>query len=242
MNVVAIIPARGGSKGIPRKNLIQFCGYPLISWSIAAARRCPRIDTVYVSTDCREIAAVSVEFGANIIERPAELATDQASSESALIHAANRLEETSGKPDVIAMLQATSPLRETAELDHALQQFESDQCDSMFSAALAEDFLLWKGQPGRLASLNYDWKSRKRRQDADVGESVWVETGSFYLTRTDLLQATGNRLGGRIGVFEVPIWKGFEIDSLEGHELCQMLMKHHKLDQPAPDEFVGRKQ
>ena len=114
MRTVAIIPARGGSKGIPRKNIIDFCGYPLVSWTIACARRCPRIDAVYVSTDDAEIAEVSRHYGAEIIERPANIAGDTSSSESAVIHACEVIRQKNLLPDAVIMMQATSPLRESS--------------------------------------------------------------------------------------------------------------------------------
>src|SRR4051812_30272931 len=110
MKTVCIIPARGGSKGIPRKNLIDFCGKPLISWSIAQARNSKFISDVFVTTDIREIAQQSETFGAKIIQRPDELATDTASSEAALIHAVDEIEKK-GKIDLVVFLQATSPIR-----------------------------------------------------------------------------------------------------------------------------------
>jgi len=236
---VAIIPARGGSKAILRKNLVEFCGFPLLSWTIAAARRSPRIRCVCVSTDCHEIMEVSRSFGAEVIERPSHLAMDETPSEAALSHACDELRRrTGGLPDVVVMLQATSPLRESAELDSAFEHFERTGLDSLFSAARFEDFLLWQGEAECLRSMNYDWRSRKRRQDAPKHQTVRVETGSFYLTRTELLLRTGNRLGGRIGFFEVPLWKSFEIDSYEGLEFCRGLMVHHRLDQLTPAEFL----
>lgn len=231
----ALIPARGGSKGIPRKNLIPFCGHPLIAWSIAAARRCPGIGEVYVSTDCPEIAGVAASYGAAVIERPAEISTDTASSESALLHACEVLSgRPGGCPELIVMMQATSPLRETSEMTEALGRFREAGYDSLFSAASPEDYLLWSETRGGLRSLNYDYTNRKRRQDADGHERLWVETGSFYITRTGLLRSGGNRLGGAIGVHEVPLWKSFEIDSLDGLSFCELLMRHHGLDREVP--------
>jgi CMP-N,N'-diacetyllegionaminic acid synthase len=238
MYSVAVIPARGGSKGIPRKNVIDFCGFPLLSWSIAAAKRCPQIAEVYVSTDCPEIAMMAGRFGADVIQRPAELATDGCASETALVHACRDIERRTGrKPDVIAMLQATSPLREANELEGAFRHFEENRYDSLFSAARPEDFLMWMGEGDCLRSLNYDWRSRKRRQDSQASSVLWIETGSFYLTRSDLLLQNANRLGGRIGLWEVPLWKSFEIDSQEGLELCSLLMRNYRLDRITPAEF-----
>jgi CMP-N,N'-diacetyllegionaminic acid synthase len=242
MEIVAIIPARGGSKGIPRKNLVDFCGFPLLSWSIAAAKRCAGISMVYVSTDCPEIACTARDFGAVVVDRPAELATDYCSSETALIHACQEIGRQSGRqPDAVVMMQATSPLREAHELGGAMQHFIKNGCDSLFSAAYPEDFLVWLQEGERMRSLNYDWHDRKRRQDAGDSSKLCIETGSFYITKTELLIKSGNRLGGRIGVWAVPMWESHEIDSLEGLEFCRLLMSHHKLDRLTPAEFKAKK-
>ena len=148
METVAIIPARGGSKGIPKKNLLPFCGYPLLAWSIACARRCTVIDRVFVSTDSVEISNIAREYGASPIERPSELSTDFASSESALLHALDVIEKDDGElPQTVVFLQATSPLRETSEIESALAKFRAEDLDSLFSAAELSDMHIWKKRP-----------------------------------------------------------------------------------------------
>jgi len=233
---IAIIPARGGSKGIPRKNLIDFCDAPLLSWSIAVALNCPEIDSVFVSTDDPEIATCAESYGARSLTRPTEISGDTASSESALINALEQIAtlERGTIPSTVVFLQATSPLRESFELSEALRHFREEKLDSLFAAAEPEDYLLWQKRETALESLNYDYRSRKRRQDGDGAEKLLIETGSFYITRTALLLESGNRLGGKIGTYDVPVWKSFEIDSLEGLEFCQLLMRHHKLEQVKP--------
>jgi len=235
MYAVAIIPARGGSKGIPKKNIIDFCGQPLLAWTIACCRRCGLINGVFVSTDDPEIAAVAKRYGAEVIVRPAELSTDTADSESALIHALGSIESRSRTPvDAVVFLQATSPLREPAELDGALAKFKAEKLDSLFSAAELEDMLIWREEAGRFQSWNYDFQNRKRRQEAGSEGRQFVETGSFYISTPRLLREKHNRLGGVIGIWPVPFWKSFEIDSQEGLRLCEQLMKTHHLHQSSP--------
>ena len=236
MRAVAIIPARGGSRGIPRKNLIDFCGHPLLSWTIAAARRCSQIETVFVSTDDAEITEVARQYGAEIIARPPEISGDTASSESALIHALETIQKDDPSVDTVVFLQATSPLRETSELEGALRRFKDHSVDSLFSASQPEDMLMWLRDNSGLQSLNYDYRSRKRRQDVHQGQEVLIETGSFYITRADILLAGGNRLGGRIDIWPVPFWKSFEIDSMESLEVCSTLMRAHRLDVVPPEK------
>lgn len=235
METLAIIPARGGSKAIPRKNVLPFCGHPLLAWSIAAARRCRGIAGVTVSTDDAEIAAVARRYGAGVVQRPAELATDTSPSEAALMHAVGAWAAEGRTPSTVVFLQATSPLRETTELDAALDQFAREGCDSLFSAAVPADLLLWEQRGDGLRSLNYDYQRRTRRQDHDGSARLLIETGSFYIFRTALLMGTGNRLGGRIGACEVPLWKSFEIDTEADWSFCESLMRRHGLDRPAPE-------
>lgn len=114
---VAIIPARGGSKGLVRKNLVELGGKPLIAWTIEAAIRSTSIQRAYVSTEDEEIARVSARHGASIIERPADLATDEARSEDVVLHALEVLERGPGLPGHFALLQPTSPLRDERDID-----------------------------------------------------------------------------------------------------------------------------
>jgi N-acylneuraminate cytidylyltransferase len=235
MHVVAIIPARGGSKGIPKKNLVNFCGQPLLAWTIACCRRCQAIKGVFVSTDDSEIAAVAKRYGAEVVVRPPELSTDTADSESALIHALDFIESNKReRVDAVVFLQATSPLREPAELDGALAKFKAEKLDSLFSAAELEDMLIWREEAGRFQSWNYDFQNRKRRQDAVREGRQYVETGSFYVSTSRLLREKHNRLGGVIGIWPVPFWKSFEIDSQAGLRLCEQLMKTYHLHQSSP--------
>jgi N-acylneuraminate cytidylyltransferase len=236
---VALIPARGGSKGIPRKNVVDFCGHPLLAWSIATARDTSAIDRIFVSTDNKEIRDVAIHYGAEVIMRPDDISGDLDSSESALLHALDViLTQHSIEPDRVVFLQATSPLRESAELSQALHLFDAEKYDSLFCAASPEDFCLWKEGIEGLQSVSFDYRNRKRRQEMDAGSKLWIETGSFYITKTTVLRRSRNRLGGKIGIFRVPFWKSHEIDSMEGFALCEWLMHYHKIDRLKPMSFI----
>ncbi len=131
LGVVAIIPARGGSKGIPRKNIVPVAGKPLVAWSIEAARRASTVQRVFVSTDNGEIAEIAKQWGAEIIGRPVELSGDTASSESALIHALDVLKnEQDYMPDILAFLQCTSPLTLPEDIDGTIETLIAEQADS----------------------------------------------------------------------------------------------------------------
>lgn len=223
MNTVSIILARGGSKGIPKKNIINFCGKPLISWTIEQCLAVREIDSVYVSSDSEEILALSKEFGAKQIYRPKEISNDTATSEAAWLHAIDNIESTSGKIDVVVAPQVTSPLREPKDLLNGLKIFSQKKFDSIFSCSLAEDLYFWqKNEAGLLESVNYDWRNRKRRQDHSP---QFIENGSFYIFTPNGLRSSHNRFGEKIGMVEMEFWKAFEIDSIETMRICAALMQ-----------------
>jgi len=227
MSTVAIIPARGGSRGIPRKNLVPLCGRPLLAWSIQHALDASSIDEVYVSSDCDEILGVAQAFGAQPIQRPPEYAHDDATSESAWLHALNLIEETRGKVDLVVGMQATSPVRDAHDLDAAIAQFESENLDSLVAACEVHDFFLWHVVAGTAQGVNHDYRARRRRQDIPPS---FLENGSFYIFRPELLRATGCRLGGRIGVFTMAKHKMFQIDEPEDIALCEAVLRGYGLD------------
>jgi len=218
--IATIIPARGGSKGIPGKNIMPVAGKPLIAHSIEHGLQAGLSDGVYVSTDDDNIARVSKAHGARVIRRPSNLATDIATSESALLHAVEAIEKESGKRlDLVVFLQATSPVRTAADVDGAIETLRRENADSLFSGSPLADFCIWQSKGQELSSVSYDYKSRKRRQDFDG--KYYLENGSIYVFKPDILRQYGNRLGGKMAIYEMEMWKSFEIDSMEGAELCE---------------------
>ncbi len=224
-NIVCIIPARGGSKGIPRKNLLNLAGKPLIAWSIEQATASKYLqEMVYVTSDCDEILDVSAEYGANIIRRPVDISGDFSASESALVHALSEMGKTVKNIDLVVFLQATSPLRETKDIDNAIENVLDGGYDSLFSASELHDFFIWSYEgEGNPKSLNYDYRNRKRRQDV---KKQYVENGSIYVLKPEILSKYGNRLGGRIGISIMDTWKVHEIDNMENVELCEFYLRN----------------
>ncbi len=226
---VAVIPARGGSKGLPRKNLLDLCGRPLLAWSIAQARAADGIDSVWVSSDDPEILAVAETWGGHPIPRPQNISGDTASSESAWLHALDAIESAGVAVRTVVAMQATSPLREAADLDAALARFAEGNYDSLLSVTEVEDFFTWKQNPdGTAASVNYDHRNRRRRQAIEKG---YLENGSFYVFTPQLLRRENNRLGGRIGMHLMARHKMFQIDNAEDLTLCAAIMRGYGLDQ-----------
>lgn len=219
-NIIAIIPARGGSKGIPRKNIIDFCGKPLLAWSIIQAQLAPQITNVYVSSDSSEILDCAEKYNAIGIRRPADIAGDTATSESAIIHAC---EQVGAHADVIVFLQPTSPLRKPDDIKNAIEVFCSSDIDSLFSSCELHDFLTWeKDEAGVLRSINYNYHNRTRRQDRGV---QYVENGSIYVFNKESLYKYNNRLGGKIGMCFMDFFQSFEIDSQDDVDLLTMIFK-----------------
>ncbi len=209
MTVIAVIPARGGSKGVPRKNLQPVGGLSLVARSIITARNCAAIDRVAVSTDDPEIAAEAALHGAEVVKRPAALGTDSATSESALLHA---IEQTLGEPDDddhIVLMQCTSPFVDPAALSSALKQTTTGGHDVVFSAVPSHSFI-WSRDDQSMTGINHRASVRLRRQDR---KQEFLETGAFYVMRAKGFCDAKHRFFGHIGIVEVPQEHSIEIDT-----------------------------
>ncbi len=204
---VTIIPARGGSKGIPRKNLADVCGRPLIAYAIEASLG-SRVAETWVSSEDDEILEVAASLGARAIRRPPELATDDATSESVLLHFAGHVPF-----DDLVFLQATSPMVTAGDIDRALDLL--GEYDSVLSVAEFTQFVWQDGRP------NYDIDNRRRRQDSSP---AFLETGSLFATTREALLRSRNRLSGRIGYCVVPKIRSFDVDSEEDLEVVRHIM------------------
>ncbi len=218
---VAIIPARGGSKGLPGKNIRTLTGKPLIAHSIIHSLEAKLIDKVYVSTDDHEIAEIAQEYGAEIINRPEELAGDTASSESALIHAVEQIEATGVTIDLVVFLQCTSPIRTEKDIDNGIKKVKTEGADSLLSVSPSHRFL-WQEVNGVAKSINYDYRHRHRRQDM---QPQYVENGSIYIFKPWVLKELNNRLGGKIALLTMSEAASWEIDSLLDFEIAESLLK-----------------
>jgi len=220
--IVTIIPARGGSKGIPKKNVHPVCGKPLIAYSIEQALAAGSIDKVYVSTDDPEIAKVSKKYGASIISRPVELSGDSASSESALVHAIEQIgTEVKSSIDYVVFLQATSPIRRQGALEKAIALIKESKADSLFSASPLHTFV-WRENNGNMESVTYDYKKRPRRQEL---APEYLENGSIYIFKPWVLNQLNNRLGGKIIVFPMDPLDSFQIDDPEDLTVIEKIIE-----------------
>lgn len=186
--ILAIIPARSGSKRLPKKNILNLAGKPLIAWSIEAALDSKYIDSVIVSTDDTQIAKISIEYGAKVpFIRPNELATDVASSVSVVLHAINMLKEKGEDYEYIMLLQPTSPLRTTQNIDESIELLMSSNSDALVSVCELEHNPLWSNtlpQDSDFSNfLNYSIVN-KRSQDL---KQYYRLNGALYLCLTKRL-------------------------------------------------------
>lgn len=215
---VAVVPARGGSKGVPGKNVATVGGVPLVARAVAAALAAGIAD-VRVSTDDLAIAEAARAAGARVIARPVELAGDTASSEAALLHALDVLEAEGVRPEVLVFLQATSPFIESVPLARAVRRVLDDEADSVLSAFETYAFL-WRQDSSGAAGVNHDAGFRPRRQDR---EPHFQETGAFYVLRTAGFREAGFRFFGRIAIEQVAADRAVEIDDVHELELARVL-------------------
>lgn len=221
-NVYAIIPARGGSTGIPRKNLVELAGKPLLAHTIAQAQAAERITQVYVSSEDEEIRQVAAAYGAAVIDRPDEFVHDNSIQEvdRLLKWTVLELESQGHQIDIVVLLYATSPLREVSTIDAAVALVAEDGYDSVLS--LYEDSTyLWKLNGDTAAPTNYDPATRGPRQKENWNQ--WAENKAVYAFTRDLLVETGCRLGGKISYVEMPKWRSVDVDGPDDLELVRAL-------------------
>jgi len=221
VNVLAIIPARGGSKGLPRKNVLPLAGKPLIAHTIDHARQAACVTRVVVSTDDPEIAKISHETGAEVIGRPPEISGDEATSESALTHVLDSLSEVAGyTPELVVFLQCTSPIRLPDDIDRAVAKLIEAGADSLVSVVRFQPYI-WHVADGRAVSSSYDYRARPRRQDK---RPEYQENGSIYVFKPWVLCQLGNRLGGKMALYEMDRSTIVDIDAPADFTLCECIL------------------
>lgn len=205
MSVVAIIPARGGSKGIPLKNVMSLCGRPLLAWSVRQALAATCVDRVLVTTDAEEIAAVARDEGAEVYWRNAHTATDTASTELAVEEVLDALGVD--QPEYTLLLQATSPIRQPADIDSAITSLIASGADSLFAARRVEGYVWQHTLDAGLVPLHGGRLPRQLRP-----ETVWEENGSLYVFRTESFLAERTRHCGHTVMFEMDPLDSFQLD------------------------------
>lgn len=210
--IATVVPARGGSKAIPKKNIVDFLGNPLITYTIRQSLASDAVDATFVSTDDDQIASVSKDAGADIIERPERIAGDFADTEDALLHALNEMRRQGVNPDAIVLLQCTSPLRRKGDIDDAISLVTDGPYDSSLSCCPNHKFYWRFNEETGAEPLNYEPSDRSMRQELD---ERYQENGSIYVVDTEILETEQCRVGGNVGIHKMPETHSFEIDTYD---------------------------
>lgn len=228
---VAFIPVRGGSKSIPLKNIKNICGKPLVFWTVRAACECKYIDKVYIATDSQIISntvnsikkdkLISNSFKIEVIGRSPESASDTASTECAMLEFAQQF-----LFDNIVLIQATSPLLQSSDLDKGFAAFNTDNTDSVLSVVRQKRFLWNETENGYASPMNYDVFCRPRRQEFS---GYFVENGAFYISSRKALLSSKNRLSGNIKTVEMEEESFWEIDEPTDWIVVENIMKQKEL-------------
>lgn len=227
-SILAIIPARGGSKGIPRKNVRLLCGKPLVAYSIETALSSEYIDRVVVSTEDKEIARIVEQYGGEVIERPTELARDDTPSLPVYQHVIEYLEkEERFTTDAVVALQPTCPLRIAADIDGAIQKFLGADCDSVLSVCEAEHPPHWMYtlDGDRMKLLIEGGEKIARRQDAP---RVYRINGAVYITRKQIMMVENRVWGDDTRAYIMPWERSIDIDTEIDLKLAELIMKERE--------------
>ncbi len=219
MRTIAIIPAKGYSSRLPGKNIKPLLGLPLISWTIKQALACAYVDDVYVSTDSELVSGAAADCGAIIINRPPKLCGSNTSSEAVIEHA---LKHIKPKPDIIVMMQCTTPFRKEHQLFNGIKKLIDTKSDSLFFGTKLGRWI-WSEYCGEYIPLNYDYKNRIMTQDK---KWEYIENGDYIFTY-DHFKKTKNRLGGKIEMYETEKLDSFDIDTKDDFEMCEALAEYY---------------
>ncbi|MBI3074751.1 MAG: acylneuraminate cytidylyltransferase family protein [Parcubacteria group bacterium] len=226
-SVLCVIPARGGSKGVPRKNIKLLNGKPLIAYTIEAVLGSGAVDKLVVSTDDAEIVNVAERYGAEVVRRPKNLARDMSPVEPSMVHALAMLEKKGYVPDFISLVQCTSPFLSSQIVKKAVSTVMGGKfttCITVGPLHHGHEFKWDLSRTGR-ALPAYDLAHRLRRQDS---QTVYIENGAFYITRTGLFKKTANRIGGRnaiVSAIKMDAEDSLQIDSELDFLLIEKLMQ-----------------
>ncbi len=210
MEIMSIIPARGGSKGIPMKNLKMLNGKSLLDYSVNASLKSRFITRTFVSSDHPKILKKAKKLGAEVIQRPKQLSTDSSHIEPVIEHCLDFLKlKENYSPDLIILLQNTSPLRTKKHIDDALNIFLNSKFDSMLSGYISHNFV-WKIKNERVIPVNYNPKKRPNRQEFN---NQFIENGAIYITKYSSFKKSKCRISGKIGFFEMGKELSIDIDT-----------------------------
>lgn len=222
-SVLAVIPARGGSIGIPRKNVRLVAGKPMLAYCIEQALATDAIDRVVVSTDNAEIRQVALEYGAEVVTRPDALSGPKCSSESALLHVLDSLQQSEGyEPDILTFLQATSPLTLAEDIEGTIQAMLDKAAQSAL-AVIPFHYFLWSTDAhGSAVGINHDKTVRLMRQER---EPQFLESGAIYVMDVRGFRKAGHRFFGKTAIYVMPEERRFEVDEAVDLDVVELLIR-----------------
>ena len=235
---VCIIPAHSGSKGIAGKHMADFCGRPLLYWTMMQAKSAATVDYVVVSSDHPVILDAARDAGCTGLAFTPEHSTDTATFESAINHALEQCPHLGiPDPETVVFLQASSPLRLPTDIDRAVARYHADRYDSLFSCSQADELYIW----------NYNARGDLQRITDDAGHegqpqyrpSTYLENGSIYALDAKGFLKTGSRRFGRIGLHIMPLWQSLQIDVGNNLEVCRDLFRRHLQHLWCPVHEIG---
>lgn len=224
MNTIVIIPARGGSKGIRGKNLKQVCSLTLIARAVWNAKRATKVDSVYVTTDCDEIADQARVYGATVIKQPSEISQDNCLSELALEYALGQIQNP---PSFFVFMQCTCPLTLPEDIDGAINHYMNVNADTLVtvSESITTPFV-WQEdttiKDGTALAIGHDPSRRLRRQE--IKNLNYIENGAFYIIDTWMFLKTKSRFFGKITMYKMPTSRSLDIDTEQDLKIAKLLL------------------
>jgi len=225
--ILAVIPARGGSKRIPGKNIRNLMGKPLIAYSIQAAAKSKYVDRVVVSTDDKEIAGVSKNWGAQVIDRPSQLATDASKTIDAILHALSTLKKENYVPQIVILLQPTSPLRTNFDIDNAIEIFQKNKCDSVISVLGAERSLNWLMRRKSPYLVPASTKTNFEKESQNLPE-LYLPNGAIYVLSASKIIKEKKIYLSKILPYIMPKEKSIDIDEEPDFKLIEDILRNEK--------------
>lgn len=232
MKVLGIIPARGGSKGVPRKNIKMLAGKPLLAYSVESALAAKRLDHVILTTDDEEIADLGRALGVDVpFIRPVELSDDKAPTFPVVVHAVSQLEALGMHFDAVCLLQPTNPFRTAEDIDACVALLDATGADSVISVLPVPHqynpkWVYWRNDRGEMNLSTGESSPVARRQDLPP---AFHRDGTVYVTRRSVLDVYGNLYGEKVQGYEMDPSHSVNIDTAEDWELAEKFLKHGHL-------------
>lgn len=221
---IAIIPARGGSKRLPRKNVLPLCGKPLIAWTIEAAKESGRFDTILVTSDDPEVLGIATNLGVTPLLRPPELASDTAGTLDVVLHALNCQKEAGKTFDNIALLQATSPMRDAQDIQEAYAEYERKNANCVISVTPIDHPVEWSMELGADANLDEFAETLRHGRSQDLPKRYRLN-GAICITNVEALIQTKSFMPSPAFAYKMTADKSVDIDTAIDFELSRCLLE-----------------